>query len=80
MFDRVEHSSTQSIRVDLNQSTPLASGDLGVNGIHRRRTARIVINHQTANGIQEVDGSIPFGSTRLRSKLRFELRPGKPGR
>ena len=30
------------------------------------------------NGIQEVDGSIPFGSTRLRPKLRFELRPGKP--
>ena len=22
------------------------------------------INHQTANGIQEVDGSIPFGSTK----------------
>ena len=31
------------------------------------------------NGIQEVVGSIPIGSTRLRSKLRFELRPGKPG-
>ena len=30
------------------------------------------------NGIQEVVGSIPIGSTRLRSKLRFELRPGKP--
>jgi hypothetical protein len=23
-----------------------------------------VINYQTANGIQEVDGSIPFGSTK----------------
>jgi len=72
LFDRVEHRSTQSIRADLNRSASPSSEDFGVNGIHRGRTAWNVIKHQTANGIQEVDGSIPFGSTRLRSKLRFE--------
>ena len=44
------------------------------------RPRSTAIKHQTANGIQEVVGSIPIGSTRLRSKPRFELRPGKPGR
>ena len=67
-FDRVEYSSTQSIRLDLNRSASPVSGDFGVNGIHRRRTAWILINHPTANGIQEVVGSIPIGSTRLRSR------------
>jgi hypothetical protein len=62
-FDRVKYSSTQSIHVDLSRSTSPTSGDFGVNGIHRRLTAWIVIKHQTANGIQEVVGSIPIGST-----------------
>ena len=62
-FDWVEHSPTQLTRVALNRSASPASGDFGVNGIHRVRTAWIVVNHQTANGIQEVVGSIPIGST-----------------
>ena len=85
MFDRVEYSSTQSIRVDLNRSAFPASRDIGVDGIDRRRTAWIVIKHQTANGIQEVVGSIPIGST-IFSKPRFEkivtakpkAKPGNP--
>jgi hypothetical protein len=62
-FDWVEHSPTQLTRVALNRSAPPASGDFGVNGIHRVRTAWIVVNHRVANGIQEVVGSIPIGST-----------------
>ena len=66
--DRVEYRPTQSVHVDLNQSAFLASRDIGVDEIDRRRTAWIVTKHQPANGIQEVVGSIPIGSTRFRSR------------
>ena len=49
-----------------------------VNGIHRVRAAWIVINHQTANGIQEVDGSIPFGSTTPTTSQSNTSEPLKP--
>ena len=75
-----ERNRTVSTTVNKNQSKPLLPLDLRVHCLDPNRTTRTWINRQTANGIQEVVGSIPIGSTRLRSKLRFELRPGKPGR
>jgi len=37
--------------------------ELRADCIDPNRTTRNWINHRSANGIQEVDGSIPFGST-----------------
>ena len=75
-FDWVEHSPTQLTRVALTRSASPASGDFGVNGIHRVRTAWIVVNHQTANGIQEVIGySRPGAAVTPRRKRGADSHP-----
>jgi len=72
---------TSSIAINPIQPIPLINHNLRVNFVNPAPSRYTWIHLQRANGIQEVDGSIPFGSTRTtyqssKSYNRSSRRPG----